>query len=250
MYRWIILCVCVCAAASSAWAQSDQADPGALQERIVDVREGFSFSVPDTWSRVPDAEIEMLIEMTRPGNPDASWTFLEGYSPTGTLASTPYMLVQKNRDGFRRASRAEIIEAFGALELSEVASTLEESSAGIFDEISIERPVFDEERTRVLIRAVAGGADGVMDVFMVINLGMDSAIQFNFYTPEGGLENHIGTFNEISDSFAYAKDSQRWTPPLVATPRGAWRHVINGGIGAAIGLICVLVITLVKKSKG
>jgi len=238
MNLWKALVLCACFLVSPAIAQP---------ERVVDVPNGYSISVPDTWVRVPDEEIAMLIEITKAANRDNAYTYLAGFSPTGSMASMPYMIVQKNHAGFRGATSAQIAEAFGAKTLNTELADIEQTTGGLISDLAIEQPVLDIENARALIRANAGSAGDRMDVYMVVYLGMDSSMQLNFYTPDGEMENHIGTFNEMSDTFSYTKASQRWTPKS-ASGRGS-SLVTNAIVGGVIGVVCVLVVSVFSKKK-
>jgi hypothetical protein len=229
--------------------------PVMAQNQVVNMPHLFGFTIPEGWDQVSEEELAALNYMAQTDSPLSEFVYIDAYSPTGSMQSMPYMLIQFNKQGYRGATVGDISEVFGAEVLEEVIDTLPEDLTTHIESVTVGGGVLDLDRSRVLIRADAETSGVMMDITMFVFLGLDETIQFNFYAAEGTGEIHNAVFEEMSDSFHYRGKNQ-WSPDQGGRKAGAGgaaagnnivRYAIFGGIA---GLVGGLMISVFRKKNG
>lgn len=198
--------------------------------------DGWSFRVPEGWTRLSDGQIAAADAMLKRANGSDDSSYVGGYAdPIGEGGA--YMLIQINHRPFRNVTEKQVAEAHQAAmgdAMDDVADKLRKNTDGLIGDVSMDRAVYDPEKRRVVFDMGMEIDGEPARAIVVMYPGNSQGVQLNWYAPVSEIEALRPVFMEAADSFRWDQ-GQEWTPGSgFNVGRSAAIGAVVGGVTAAV----------------
>ena len=229
------------------------AAPAARAGQFSDAELGYSLTIPDEWSAIPQTEIDAFYQRAiNPQNPPP-WTYCAAFQPTSHKRSFqfPYILVQnqpypggKHIDSISESELKQIVAGATGINTKDLRNSLSPEASKLL--LSVNSPAASYSTHppgfQMSMTMAAAGA-GTVRLRSVALVGRDHCIMVHFYAPQAQWEQYAPTFQKIADSFRLSPQQQ------VSLGGFNWDRVGNSAaIGAIIGGVVGLFVWIFKRA--
>lgn len=230
--------------------------PGTERREVKFAGASIWLDVPSTWRAITAEELKMLNSILPPEQ--ANNKFIGGFASSQTMGY-PYMLVQRIPARLRGNTAAQIAEGFNAVNLDEVRSGVKRGLGDLISNLSLEQPVLDLPRSRI-VQTVSGQVpDGIggsitFKGFNTSFLTNDAVIGVYQYEEASKFDAARAGLVAVVDGATFEPNvlyvpaaAQAGTPGAPAKNSDNLVLIVASLVGGGIGLLVVLRLVALKK---
>lgn len=221
---------------------------------------GYHLMLPDDWVQIPADMVAQMVGLTQNQQLERKPKYDAMFQPEAHVEwfTYPYAgvyVVSYADFGLKRQPRerelSKIVKALTGMDvMKEAERQVSDEARSFLGEMSIQTPVFEKERRRVLMgMSMSGAHDEKRRAMIAGYFGREALVCVAFYGPADDWDKHDSTRRAIIDSFRF--DAHTAYDEALASG-GFWSDTLSGSarggiIGGVVGALVAATVAARKK---